>query len=54
MLGNFLSSKPGGSDGIVRKLLKYDGVGIVDLLEQLFFFGFMAGNCPQAMQKRPY
>ena len=36
---NFLrnkNSKTGGSDGIVGKLLKYCGSGMVDLLEQLF------------------
>ena len=30
------NSKTGGSDKIVDELLKYDGSGIVDLLEQLF------------------
>ena len=30
------NNKTGGSDGIVGKLLKYDGSGMVDLLEQLF------------------
>ena len=30
------NNKTGGSDGIVGELLKYDGSGMVDLLEQLF------------------
>ena len=35
-LRNLKNSKTGGSDGIVGELLKYGGVGMVDLLEQLF------------------
>ena len=35
-LRNLKNSKTGGSDGIVGKLLKYGGSGMVDLLEQLF------------------
>ena len=30
------NSKTGGSDGTVDKLLKLGGLGMVDLLEQLF------------------
>ena len=30
------NSKTGGSDGIVGELLKYGGLGMVDLIEQLF------------------
>ena len=30
------NNKTGGSDGIVGELLKYGGLGMVDLLEQLF------------------
>ena len=30
------NNKTGGSDGIVGELLKYDGSGMADLLEQLF------------------
>ena len=33
---NLKNSKTGDSDGIVGELLKYDGSGMVDLLEQLF------------------
>ena len=32
----FKNNKTGGSDGIVGKLLKYGGSGMVHLLEQLF------------------
>ena len=35
-LRNLKNSKTGSSDGIVAELLKYDGSGMVDLLEQLF------------------
>ena len=35
-LRNLKNRKTGGSDGIVGKLLKYRGSGMVDLLEQLF------------------
>ena len=35
-LRNLKNSKIGGSDGIVGELLKYGGLGMVDLLEQLF------------------
>ena len=35
-LRNLKNSKTGGSDGIVGILLKYGGLGMVDLLEQLF------------------
>ena len=35
-LRNLKDSKTGGSDRIVRELLKYSGLGMVDLLEQLF------------------
>ena len=30
------NNKTGGSDGLVGELLKYEGVGRVDLLHQLF------------------
>ena len=35
-LRNLKNSKTGGSDGIVGELLKYNGWGMADLLEQLF------------------
>ena len=35
-LRNLKNSKTGGSVGIVGELLKYGGLGMVDLLEQLF------------------
>ena len=35
-LRNLKNSKTGGSDGIVGELLKYGGLRMVDLLEQLF------------------
>ena len=35
-LRNLKNSKTGGSDGIVGELLKYGGLGMVNLLEQLF------------------
>ena len=30
------NNKTGGSDGLVGKLLKYSGSGMIDLLQQLF------------------
>ena len=50
-LRNLTNSKTGGSDGIVGKLLKYGGSGMVDLLEQLFS---VTEDCPQAMEGGPY
>ena len=54
-LRNLKNSKTGGSDGIVGELLKYGGLRMVDLLEQLFSVIYMAGgDCPQAMKGGPY
>ena len=37
------------------ELLKYSGLGMVALLEQLFSVIYMTGgDCPQEMKKKPY
>ena len=40
------NNNTGCSDGIVGELLKYGGLGKVNMLEQLFFSHLAGGDCP--------
>ena len=48
------NNKMGESDGLVGELIKYGGLGMVHLLEQLFLLFGMRRLCLKAMERRPY
>ena len=48
------NNKTGGSDGLVGKLLKYGGSGMVDLLQQLFSVVWREEMVPPQWRERAY